>query len=147
MHDHPLLAHDHRNDLRRQTVNIVLSYINNNKISSNGIGQLIRSVYDALNGEQLGKHEKEPKKKPAVPIGKSVFPEYIICLEDGTKRKMLKRYLHTVYGMTVDEYRERWGLPQHYPMVAPNYAIRRSSIARVAGFGRSVRNHNDDNIE
>ncbi|WP_282760493.1 MucR family transcriptional regulator [Komagataeibacter saccharivorans] len=81
---------------------------------------------------------------PAIPVNRSVFPEYIICLEDGVRRKMLKRYLRTFHGMTVDEYRKRWGLPQHYPMVAPNYAIRRSSIARQAGLGQTVTHDSTD---
>lgn len=147
MHDCPIVTRIGRDDIRRQVVTIVLSYINNNKIAADDIDPLIRSVYAALSGERPGKSGKGLKKKPAVPVSKSVFPEYIICLEDGTKRKMLKRYLHTVYGMTVDEYRERWDLPRHYPMVAPNYAIRRSAIARVAGFGRVVQSRASDDID
>lgn len=135
---------DGHHDLLKRTVKIVVSHISNNKIPVQDMGKLIKSVYDALNGAHSVEHEQEPQKKPAVPVNRSVFPEYIICLEDGVRRKMLKRYLRTFHGMTVDEYRKRWGLPQHYPMVAPNYAIRRSSIARQAGLGQTVMHDSTD---
>ncbi|GBQ58046.1 Ros/MucR family transcriptional regulator [Komagataeibacter swingsii DSM 16373] len=98
---------------------------------------LIRNVYHALSA--AGRPVNEPEKpQPAVPIKRSVFPDYIICLEDGKKLKMLKRHLHSAYGMTPEQYRERWGLPAEYPMVAPNYAERRSSLAREIGLGRKI---------
>jgi len=101
---------------------------------------LIGSVHDALSG--LGKTvvEREPeKRKPAVPISKSVQHDHIICLEDGKKLKMLKRYLRSRYDLSPEEYRRRWGLPPEYPMVAPAYAARRSDFAKQIGLGRGVR--------
>jgi predicted transcriptional regulator len=100
---------------------------------------LIRSVYAALSGVD-GASATTPaaaeKPRPAVPVGKSVFPDYIVCLEDGKKLTMLRRHLQTSYGLSPEQYRERWGLPPHYPMVAPNYAARRSAIAKEQGLGR-----------
>ncbi|WP_048852637.1 MucR family transcriptional regulator, partial [Komagataeibacter europaeus] len=99
---------------------------------------LIGTVFQALGS--LGQTTTEiPDLVPAVPVKKSVFPDYIVCLEDGKKLKMLKRHLQSAYGMTPKQYREKWGLPDSYPMVAPDYAARRSALAQEIGLGRAVR--------
>ncbi len=117
------------------TAQIVSAHVSNNTVPADGLTALIRQVYQALAG--VGVATPEPEKlQPAVPVKRSVFPDYIVCLEDGKKLKMLKRHLQSAYGMTPDQYRERWGLPQDYPMVAPNYAERRSALARQIGLGR-----------
>jgi predicted transcriptional regulator len=101
---------------------------------------LIHSVHSSLkNVETAAPAVQEEPQKPAVPIRKSVHPDYIICLEDGKKLKMLKRHLRTTYDMTPDEYRAKWNLPPDYPMVAPNYAAQRSDFAKKIGLGRSAR--------
>jgi predicted transcriptional regulator len=117
---------------------IVSSYVSKNQIDAGDLPDLIRSVYNSLN--QLGQetHSAVEKKPPAVPIKKSITNEHIICLEDGKKLKMLKRYLRTRFGLTPDEYRRKWGLPANYPMVAPAYAKRRSEFAKQIGLGRGV---------
>ena len=117
------------------TAQIVSAHVSNNSVSSEALPDLIRHVHQALSG--VGQPAAEPEKlQPAVPVKRSVFPDYIVCLEDGKKLKMLKRHLQSAYGMTPDQYRERWGLPSDYPMVAPNYAERRSALARQIGLGR-----------
>ncbi|NVN36881.1 MucR family transcriptional regulator [Komagataeibacter swingsii] len=119
------------------TTQIVSAHVSNNSVAADVLPDLIRNVYQALSA--AGRPVNEPEKpQPAVPIKRSVFPDYIICLEDGKKLKMLKRHLHSAYGMTPEQYRERWGLPAEYPMVAPNYAERRSSLAREIGLGRKI---------
>lgn len=127
-------------DTLRMTTDIVASFVANNKISGEELPDLIRAVHKTVanlaNGEDLRSTEKP---KPAVPINKSVHNEYIICLEDGKKLTMLKRYLRSTYNMTPDEYRKRWGLPADYPMVAPAYAAQRSAFAKQIGLGRGVR--------
>lgn len=117
------------------TAQIVSAHVGHNNVPPNGIPALIQQVYATLRG--LGA-EPAPaeQREPAVPIKRSVFPDYIVCLEDGKKLKMLKRHLQTAYNMTVDQYREKWGLPPNYPMVAPNYAEHRSSLAKKIGLGR-----------
>ncbi len=117
------------------TAQIVAAHVGHNAVPANGMPALIQQVYSTLRG--LGA-EAAPaeQREPAVPIKRSVFPDYIICLEDGKKLKMLKRHLQTAYGMSVDQYREKWGLPPSYPMVAPNYAEHRSSLAKKIGLGR-----------
>jgi predicted transcriptional regulator len=117
--------------------NIVAAYLANNPISSAELPGLMRTVHDALNN--LGQEPvivAEPQL-PAVPIKKSTFPDYIVCLEDGRKMKMLKRHLWTSYGMTPDQYRAKWGLPKDYPIVAPNYAAARSNMAKKIGLGQT----------
>ncbi|MFD2263490.1 MucR family transcriptional regulator [Lacibacterium aquatile] len=117
--------------------NIVSAYLSNNPISAAELPRLMKTVHDAI--ENLGKEPvavAEPLV-PAVPIKKSVQPDFIICLEDGKKLKMLKRHLWTSYSMTPEQYRERWGLPKDYPMVAPNYAQLRSEKAKSLGLGRA----------
>ncbi|ACI52927.1 transcriptional regulator, MucR family [Gluconacetobacter diazotrophicus PA1 5] len=119
------------------TAQIVSAHVSNNTVVADSVPDLIRQVYQAL--ASLGQVAPEPEKlQPAVPIKRSVFPDYIVCLEDGKKLKMLKRHLQSAYGMTPEQYRERWGLPSDYPMVAPNYAERRSTLAREIGLGRKI---------
>ncbi|MFC3225795.1 MucR family transcriptional regulator [Marinibaculum pumilum] len=121
------------------TSKIVSAYVGNNSIASSGIPDLIRAVHSAL--ETVGNPEESPaqQQKPAVPVKKSIQPDHIICLEDGKKLKMLKRYLRTTYGMSPEEYRTKWGLPPDYPMVAPNYAAQRSKFAKKIGLGKRGR--------
>ena len=125
------------NELLRMTAEIVAAYIGNNSLSADQVPEIVRTVGAAL--RQIEKSENGSEKtvgKPAVPIRKSVTPDFIICLEDGRKLKMLKRHLRTTFGLTPDEYRARWGLPADYPMVAPNYAKRRSEFAKKIGLGQ-----------
>ncbi|MEZ6021928.1 MAG: MucR family transcriptional regulator [Hyphomonadaceae bacterium] len=124
----------------RMTADIVASYVGNNQITPDEVADLIRSVHRtvlSLNGRDGADLGERPK--PAAPINKSVTNDYIICLEDGKKLKMLKRYLRSAYNMSPDEYRKRWGLPADYPMVAPSYAARRSEFAKKIGLGKGVR--------
>jgi predicted transcriptional regulator len=127
-------------EVMRMTAEIVASFAGNNKISSQELVELIRNVHRAVSaiadGAQMGESERP---KPAAPINKSVHSDYIICLEDGKKLKMLKRYLRSNFNLTPDEYRKRWGLAPDYPMVAPAYAARRSEFAKRIGLGRGVR--------
>jgi predicted transcriptional regulator len=126
------------------TADIVSAYVSNHTVRPEDLGALISSVHSALQQAPNGIAEPaaEPQK-PAVPVKKSVTPDYIISLEDGQKFKSLKRHLRTTYGMTPAEYRAKWGLPSDYPMVAPNYAKTRSDLARSLGLGRkaSVQGH------
>jgi predicted transcriptional regulator len=117
------------------TAQIVSAHVANNSVQANALSELINHVYQALTS--VGSAPiSAAKPEPAVPIKKSVFPDYLICLEDGKKLKMLKRHLMTSYGMTAEEYRVRWDLPENYPMVAPNYAQKRSTLAKAIGLGR-----------
>ncbi len=120
------------------TAEIVSAHVSNNSVPLAELPGLIQEVYKTLSAVGRGGPLQE-KPQPAVPIKKSVFPDYIICLEDGKKLKMLKRHLKTVYNMTPEQYRERWGLPPDYPMVAPNYAQRRSELAKKIGLGTKPR--------
>ena len=116
---------------------IVSAQVSNNQTDPALIPALIRDVYQAL--KMADQPQNEPEKlQPAVPVKRSVFPDYIVCLEDGKKLKMLKRHLQSAYGITPEQYRERWGLPADYPMDAPNYAERRSTLAREIGLGRKI---------
>lgn len=126
-------------DLLTLTSNIVAAHVGKNTVPMSDLPQVIRQVYDALAGLGGQAPAAPEKPQPAVPIKKSVMPDYIICLEDGKKLKMLKRHLKTAYDMTPEEYRERWGLPPSYPMVAPNYAEQRSKLARDIGLGTKAR--------
>ncbi len=125
-------AHD---ELIQNTTDIVSSFVANNSVPASELPALIKSVAETFRGLESPQAVSEPKK-PAVPVKKSVQPDFIICLEDGKKMKMLKRHLRTAYDMSPDEYRERWGLPSNYPMVAPNYAKQRSKLAKKIGLGR-----------
>jgi len=114
---------------------IVSAHVANNAVQAADLPELIQTVYRTL--LTLGAAPvAEDKPEPAVPVRRSVFPDYIVCLEDGKKLKMLKRHLQTSYGLTPDAYRARWGLPANYPMVAPSYAERRSALAKSIGLGR-----------
>lgn len=116
------------------TAEIVAAHVSNNSVSVTDLLTLIGDVYRSLAGTgQVEVTEERPQ--PAVPIKKSVFPDYIVCLEDGKKLKMLKRHLRTSYNLSPEEYRERWQLPPDYPMVAPNYAAHRSTLAKKIGLG------------
>lgn len=120
------------------TTNVVSAYVGNNTTATNQLPDLIKTVHSSLNA--LGEVQAaEAVPKPAVPVRRSLTPEYLVCLEDGKKLKMLKRYLRTTYDMSPDEYRQKWGLPADYPMVAPNYAKRRSEFAKRIGLGRRGR--------
>jgi predicted transcriptional regulator len=121
-------------DLLSFTSEIVAAHVANNKVATEDLPQLIRDIHTTLAGLAGGGAAAE-RRDPAVSIKKSVTPDYIVCLEDGKKLKMLKRHLKTAYDMTPEDYRERWGLPADYPMVAPNYAKRRSSLAKKIGLG------------
>ena len=121
-------------DLLAFTTEIVSAHISNNEVSAADLPKLIQEVYRTLAGIMAPEPETE-QLQPAVSVKKSVFPDYIICLEDGKKLKMLKRHLKTAYDMTPEEYRARWNLPADYPMVAPNYADRRSKLAKKIGLG------------
>jgi predicted transcriptional regulator len=127
-------------ELMRMTSDIVSSFVSNNPVTTEGLPEVIRSVYKTVSG-LAGAAEKasDEKPKPAVPIGKSVTNDYIVCLEDGRKLKMLKRYLRSRYDMSPDEYRRRWNLAADYPMVAPSYTERRSEFAKKIGLGKGVR--------
>ncbi|MFO1189783.1 MAG: MucR family transcriptional regulator [Alphaproteobacteria bacterium] len=124
------------------TVEIVSSHVANNRVEMVELPTLIEEVYAALSGLGAPTGTRE-RLQPSVPVKKSVTPEYIICLEDGKKLKMLKRHLKTAYNMTPKEYRERWGLPPDYPMVAPSYAKQRSSLAKKIGLGTRSRKARD----
>jgi predicted transcriptional regulator len=127
-------------DALRMTADIVASFLRNNKVSHDELTELIRSVHRTIAGLSGGAGEKpEERPKPAVPVGKSIHHDHLVCLEDGKKLKMLKRYLRSSYSMSPDEYRKRWGLPTDYPMVAPAYAARRSEFAKRIGLGKGVR--------
>jgi len=117
------------------TAELVSSHVSNNQVSAEDLPALIRGVYSTLASVESEAGEKG-KPEPAVPIKKSVHPDYIVCLEDGRKLKMLKRHLRTAYNMTPEDYRARWKLPSDYPMVAPNYAKKRSSLAKKIGLGK-----------
>ncbi len=124
-------------DILRMTAEIVSAYVSHNDLPGSQISDVIRSVFTTLNSHASGEGAaaQEPPK-PVVSIRKSVTPDYIICLEDGRKLKMLKRHLRTTYNLTPEEYRARWGLPADYPMVAPKYAAWRSAFAKKIGLGR-----------
>lgn len=128
--------YDRSETLITLTSDIVAAHVSHNSVSPGEVASLINSVYSALSG--LGKEsaQQEAPPQPAVSIRASVKPDYLVCLEDGKKLKMLKRYLRTNYNMSPEEYRERWNLPADYPMVAPNYAQTRRDLAVKIGLGR-----------
>jgi predicted transcriptional regulator len=117
---------------------IVSAYVSKNEVAAADLPALIKSVHQTLGGIG-GSPRHAAGKQPAVPVKKSVTPDYIVCLEDGKKLKMLKRYLRSRYGLTPDAYRAKWNLPADYPMTAPNYAARRSDFAKQIGLGRPVK--------
>ena len=126
-------------DLLALTTEIVAAHVSNNTVSVADLPTLINQVYQSLSTIGTAPAPAAERPQPAVSIKKSVHPDYIICLEDGKKLKMLKRHLKTAYDMTPEEYRERWGLPADYPMVAPNYAKQRSRLAKEIGLGTRAR--------
>ena len=127
-------------DALRMTADIVASFVRNNKVSSDELTELIRSVHKTVAGiSRADGAAPAERPKPAVPVNRSVNTDYIVCLEDGKKLKMLKRYLRSTYNLSPDEYRKRWGLPPDYPMVAPSYAAKRSDFAKRIGLGKGVR--------
>ncbi|MFM2130369.1 MAG: Transcriptional regulatory protein MucR [Pseudomonadota bacterium] len=127
------------NDLLVLTAEIVSSYVANHSVPVAELPGLARQVYATLAGLAQSPAESADRPQPAVAVKKSVHPDYIVCLEDGRKLKMLKRHLKTAYNMTPEDYRERWALPADYPMVAPNYARQRSSLAKKIGLGTKSR--------
>jgi len=128
-----------QDDLLRMTAEVVAAYLANNSMPATQIPDVINTVYGSLSkldGNVASVRARAPKAPVA--IRKSVMPDYIVCLEDGKKLKMLKRHLRTVYGMSPEEYRAKWGLPADYPMVAPNYSRQRSAFAKKIGLGRTA---------
>ena len=127
------------NDLIDLSADIVCAYVSHNALSVTDLPKLIADVHSALRGLQgTGVQEPVEDLKPAVPVRKSVAPDYIVCLEDGKKFKSLKRHLRTHYDLSPEEYREKWGLAADYPMVAPNYSATRSRLAKDIGLGRKA---------
>ena len=122
------------------TADIVSAYVSNNSVAAADIPALINQVHGALQRVSTGQGEASSEPlKPAVPVRRSITNDYIVCLEDGKKFKSLKRHLRTQYNMTPEQYREKWGLPPDYPMVAPNYAAARSQLAKQMGLGQQRR--------
>jgi len=121
------------------TADIVSSHLSNNTVAVSDVPVLIEQVYSSLSKLESPDVEEEPRPEPAVSIRKSIQPDFIVCLEDGKKLKMLKRHLKTRYDMTPEQYRERWNLPADYPMVAPNYAAQRRKLAKEIGLGKARR--------
>lgn len=131
---------DNEKNLAQQVAEVVAAYVSNHTVEASELPQLIQQIHQSflrLNGG--GEAAKAGRPDPAVSIKKSVTPEYIVCLEDGKKLKMLKRHLKATYNLSPEEYRERWNLPSDYPMVAPNYAKQRSRLAKQIGLGTKGR--------
>ncbi len=126
-------------ELLSLTTTIVSAHVGNNSVAVSDLPPLITQVYKTLANVGVEEAPQPERPQPAVPIKKSVTPDYIICLEDGKQLKMLKRHLKTAYNMSPEEYRERWGLSPDYPMVAPNYAAQRSHLAKEIGLGTRAR--------
>ncbi len=129
-------AADRQETLITLTTDVVVSYVANNSLGADEVSSLIQNVYGTLSGLGQEGSAAEARPEPAVSIRSSVKKDYIVCLEDGKKMKMLKRHLMTDHGLTPDEYRTRWGLPSDYPMVAPDYAEKRRDLAKKIGLGR-----------
>ena len=125
-----------RGELLALTAEIVSSHVANNSVVQGDMPDLIQSVFSKLSELATGEDAASIELSPAVPIKKSITDDYIVCLEDGKKLKMLKRHLMTAYGMTPEDYRAKWGLKPDYPMVAPNYAMKRQELAKKIGLGR-----------
>jgi predicted transcriptional regulator len=132
---------ENKAEIIEMTADIVSAYVGNNSVSAGELSTLIGSVHRALSGVAGGVAEPEAPaaKEPAVPVKKSIAPDYLVCLEDGRKFKSLKRHLRTKYNMSPEDYRAKWGLPKDYPMVAPNYAKARSDLAKQMGLGQGGR--------
>lgn len=126
-----------KTEILNMTSDIVSSYVSNNPVAAEHVSELIKTVHSTIT-ELTGETAKpEPRSKPAVAVSRSVHDEYIVCLEDGKKLKMLKRYLRSQYELSPDEYRRKWNLPSDYPMVAPAYSRKRSQFAKDIGLGRA----------
>ncbi|TGP65468.1 transcriptional regulator [Mesorhizobium sp. M2D.F.Ca.ET.225.01.1.1] len=125
-------------DLVELTADIVSAYVSHNPLPVAGLADLIASIHSSLSGVGQPTAAEAPKQEPAVNPKRSVFPDYIVCIEDGKKFKSLKRHLSVHYGLTPEEYREKWGLARDYPMTAPNYAATRSALAKSSGLGRKA---------
>ena len=125
-----------KSNLVELTAEIISAYVSNNEVDREALPGIIADVHEALSkaSQRVGNSERE-ELKPAIALKKSVTPDYIVCLEDGKKFKSLKRHLRTHYNLSPEEYREKWGLPADYPMVAPNYAAARSQLAKQMGLG------------
>ena len=123
-------------DILASATDIVASRVNESDLTGDEIGALFKTVFLAIKETITGEGQKQTDQKPFVPVDKSITPDYLICLEDGKKMKMMRRHLRTAYDMTPEEYREKWGLPADYPMTAPNYAKKRSSLAKNIGLGK-----------
>jgi len=121
------------------TADIVAAHVSNNSVAVNDLPNLIQNVHSALSGISGSTTAAEPKPEPKVSIRSSIKPDYIVCLEDGKRLKMLKRHLMTHYNLTPDQYRQKWGLSADYPMVAPNYAEQRRKLAKSIGLGTKRR--------
>ncbi|MBZ9694903.1 MucR family transcriptional regulator [Mesorhizobium sp. CO1-1-9] len=131
-------SHNHAGALIELTADIVSAYVSKNAVPVASLGELIESVNSSLARIGQPVEPEKPPQLPAVNPKRSVTPDYIICLEDGKKFRSLKRHLTTHFGLTPDEYREKWGLPRDYPMVAPNYSQSRSALAKSMGLGRKA---------
>ena len=131
---------DEKSEIIEMTADIVSAYVGNNTIATSDLPALIQSVHRALANITGGAEPAEvAPKEPAVPVRRSITPDYLVCLEDGRKFKSLKRHLRTKYNMSPEEYRAKWNLPKDYPMVAPNYARARSELAKQMGLGQGGR--------
>lgn len=128
-----------RGELLALTAEVVSAHLANNAVVQNDVPELIQAVFTKMSELASGEDTSTVELIPAVPIKKSITDDYIICLEDGKKLKMLKRHLMTSYGMTPEDYRAKWGLKSDYPMVAPNYALKRQELAKKIGLGRKPR--------
>lgn len=124
-------------NLVRMTAEVVAAYFHKNKLPADQVPEAIKAVHTSLSGLVGQGDGRQTAKQPAVPIRKSIKPDYIVCLEDGKRFKMLKRHLRVAYGLSPDEYRAKWSLPSDYPVVAPNYAAKRSAFAKKIGLGRT----------
>jgi len=133
------LRNTDRDEMLRMAADIVSAYVSHNRLASKQISDMIHSVFDTLNGLNTVNRASQNGLKPAVPVRRSVMPDYIVCLEDGKKLKMLKRHLRTAYNLSPEDYRSKWNLPSDYPMVAPNYAKRRSEFAKQSGLGKKTK--------
>lgn len=126
-----------KEELLRMTTSVVSSFLSHNSVPAENVPDLIKSVHATMSEISAPTVKVETKAKPAVPVSKSVSDEHIVCLEDGKKLKMLKRYLRSQYDMSPEEYRRKWNLPSDYPMVAPAYSRKRSQFAKDIGLGRA----------
>jgi predicted transcriptional regulator len=132
------MRNEGEDEILKMVTEIVSAYVSKNPVAPGDLPVIIRNVHATLGGMTNAEAAARTQRSPAVPVKKSVTPDYIVCLEDGKKLKMLKRYLRSRYKLSPDEYRQRWNLPADYPMVAPNYAKRRSDFAKKIGLGRAA---------